>query len=222
MDVRQALERRVSIRAFRPDPVSRETVVDILSTARRAPSGGNFQPWRVFVLAGSELARFTDIVVQRFEAGIAEPPEYQFYPKGVGEPYRTRRREAGDTRYAAMGSKTPTPEILRELQLRNCRFFGAPVGLIFCIDRRLDRAQWADMGIYLQSVMLLAADHGLDTCPQGFWTNWHETIAAFFSLPPELMVYCGMSLGYRDPADPLCVTSTARADLAEFAEIRGF
>lgn len=222
MDVREAVRRRVSVRAFRPDPVPGAVVADILAEAARAPSGGNFQPWRVYALAGDALACFTRLVGEKFAAGIVEAPEYEVYPPKVWEPYRTRRREAGTPRYTALGNPEPTPELMRELQRRNYLFFGAPVGLFFCLDRRFGPPQWADIGMYMQTVMLLAAEQGLDTCPQEIWSNWPATIRTYLGLPEELMPFAGMALGYRDNTDPLCVTGTLREPLTGFAELRGF
>lgn len=222
MDVRDALARRVAVRAFRPDPVPQAVVRDILAAAALAPSGGNLQPWRVHALAGDALRRFTDLVAARFAAGVVEAAEHDVYPPDLGEPYRSRRRAAGRARYAALGGAGASPELLAELTRRNYRFFGAPVGLFFCLDRRLGAPQWTDLGLYLQSVMLMAASRGLDTCPQAVWTNWPRTIADYLDLAPEMMIVAGMALGYRDEADPLCLAPTTRVETDEFASFIGF
>ncbi len=222
MDVRDALARRVAVRAFRPDPVPEAVVRDILAAAALAPSGGNLQPWRVHALAGDALRRFTDLVAARFAAGQVEAAAHDVYPPDLHEPYRSRRREAGRARYAALGGAGPAPDLLAELTRRNYRFFGAPVGLFFCLDRRFGPPQWTDLGLYLQSVMLMAASRGLDTCPQAVWANWPRTIADYLGLAPEMTIVAGMALGHRDEADPLCLAPTTRVGTDAFASFQGF
>ena len=223
MQVSEALARRQSVRAFRPDPVPSGLVEEILDQARRAPSGGNLQPWRVYALAGTELAAFKQVVASQIAAGIlSEAPEYAVYPERLWEPFRKRRRDAGAQRYAAIGVADKDAVGQQELSLRNYAFFGAPVGLFFCLDRRFGAPQWSDVGMYMLSVMLLAVEKGLDTCPQESWSNWPRTIAAQLQLPEELMVFAGMALGYRDADHPLNRYRTERAPLAEVAELRGF
>jgi nitroreductase len=137
--------------------------------------------------------------------------EYQVYPPGLWEPHRSRRRETGSGRYRALGFVEKSEEGRRELLARNMCFFGAPVGLFFCIDRRMGPPQWADLGMYMQNVMLLAAERGLDTCPQAVWSNVGHTVSRFLDLPENVMLFAGMALGHRDADDPLCVVETDRA-----------
>lgn len=222
MKVSEAVDRRISIRAFKPDPVSGATVRQILEAARRSPSGGNLQPWRVFALAGEPLAAFKADIAAKFAAGQTETPEYDVYPHSLWEPFRKRRRDTGAERYAALGVHDKDKAALRDLAERNYRFFDAPVGLFFCLDRRLGPPQWSDMGMYMQSVMLLAAEQGLDTCPQESWSNWPVSVRAVLNLPEELMLFAGMSLGYRAPDHPLNAIRTAREPFETFAEMRGF
>lgn len=193
MDVSEAVARRMAVRAFRADPVDAGVVRDILAAACRAPSGGNLQPWRVYTLGGGRLARFKARIAGQYLRGEVEPPEYAVYPPGLWDPYR-----------------------------RNFEFFGAPVGLFFCLDRRLGPPQWADVGMYMQTVMLIAVERGLDTCPQEIWARWPRTIREVLGLPDELMVFAGMALGYRDPDHPLNRLRTRRAPLEKVAELLGF
>jgi nitroreductase len=222
MSVSEAVAARHSVRAFKPDPVAGEIVRALLDEARQAPSGGNLQPWRVYALAGPKLAEFRAIVAAKFAAGESETPEYDVYPPGLWEPFRTRRRQAGAWRYAALGATDKDQAALDDLAARNYRFFDAPVGLFFCLDRRLGPPQWSDMGMYMQTLMLLAVERGLDTCPQESWANWPNTVREVLRLPPELMLFCGMALGYRDPAAPLNSIRTAREPFETFAEMHGF
>lgn len=223
MDVASAVRRRQSVRAFKPDPVPAETVRELLAEATRAPSGGNLQPWRVYALAGDALVRFKDRIAARLAAGeTGESPEYAVYPEPLWEPFRARRRAAGVLRYAALGAGDKDTAAQRDLLARNFAFFGAPVGLFFCLDRRLGSPQWSDLGMYMQTLMLLAVARGLDTCPQESWSSWPRTIAEHLQLPDELLVFAGMALGYRDPDHPLNQPRTERAPLEQFAELRGF
>jgi nitroreductase len=221
MNVSEAVARRFSARAFRPDPVPGELVRTILSEARRTPSGGNLQPWRVYVLGTHALAAFKQKIADKMALGVTETPEYSVYPANLWEPLRTRRREAGALRYAALGVADKDPDGQQALNRRNYAFFGAPVGLFFCIDRRCGPPQWSDLGMYMLTVMLLAVERGLDTCPQESWSNWPVSVSQFLEMPEELMLFAGMSLGYRDETHPLNGPRTPRAPLAEFAAFEG-
>jgi nitroreductase len=222
MNVSDAVRQRTSVRAFLPDPVPGEVVRELLDAAKHAPSGGNLQPWRVYTLTGQPLAEFKALIAARFEAGETETPEYEVYPPGLWEPFKSRRRATGAERYAALGVNDKDPAALRELSARNYRFFEAPVGLFFCLDRRLGPPQWSDLGMYMLLVMLLAVERGLDTCPQESWSNWPKSVGDFLRLPAELMLFAGMSLGYRDPDHPLNAIRTSREPLEAFADLRGF
>jgi nitroreductase len=222
MKVTDAVTQRMSVRAFKPDPVPGSIVREILEVARRSPSGGNLQPWRVYALAGQPLAGFRAVIAAKLAAGESETPEYDVYPHNLWEPFKKRRRDTGAQRYAALGVHDKDKAALKELGERNYRFFGAPVGLFFCLDRKLGPPQWSDMGMYMQTVMLLAAERGLDTCPQESWSNWPVSVRAYLGLPDELMLFAGMSMGYRDSDHPLNGIRTERETFEVFAEMRGF
>ncbi len=223
MNVSECVAKRQSVRAFKPDPVPESTVRDIIERARNAPSGGNLQPWRVYVLSGAPLAEFKKQIVERVNAGEkGETPEYDVYPPKLWEPLRTRRREAGTLRYAALGYDDKDKSGLTELTIKNCEFFGAPVGLFFCLDRRVGPPQWSDVGMFMQTVMLLAVERGLDTCPQEFWAGWPKAVAEYIGLPDDHMLFAGMSMGYRDPEHRLNTYRTPREPVEVFAEFRGF
>lgn len=222
MNVSEAIARRQSVRAFKSDAIAGATVREILDAARRAPSGGNLQPWRVYALAGDVLAEFKKLIAARTALKVGEKPEYDIYPPNLWEPLRARRREAGALRYAALGVADKDKAGQEALMLRNYEFFGASVGLFFCLDRRCGPPQWSDVGMYMLSVMLLATERGIDTCPQESWSNWPATVAQFLKLPPELILFAGMSMGYREASHPLNQFRTPRARLEEFAELRGF
>jgi nitroreductase len=223
MNVSQAVETRISVRAFKSDPVPAGLVREILDKARRSPSGGNLQPWRVYALAGEELARFLALIAERQAANPAgEPPEYDVYPADLWDPYRTRRFECGEDLYATIAIEREN-KLGRLMQMaKNYQFFGAPVGLFFCLDRKMGAPQWSDLGMFMQTVMLLATEAGLDTCAQEAWVRWGKTIGEFLNLPPEMMLFSGMALGYRDETAPINVLRTRRDPLDLVAEFRGF
>ena len=215
MNVSEALASRMSCRAFLPTSVPEATVRAILDGAKQSPSGGNLQPWRVYALSGEPLKDFLALIRSKIP----------MHPRGEGslwEPYRSRRFKCGEDMYATIGVARED-KLARLLQFaRNYEFFGAPVGLFFCLDRRMGPPQWSDLGMYMQSVMLLAREHGLHTCAQEAWSVWYRTVGEFLQLPPELMLFSGMALGHRDESAPINSLRTDRAPLEEFAELRGF
>lgn len=219
MKVSEAVERRRSIRAFRPEAPSAIIVKDILERAARAPSGGNLQPWFVYALAGEQLASFKKMI-----AGEKPQPEagYTIYPPNLWEPYKTRRLRNGEDMYATLGiARDDKASRLRQLA-RNAEFFGAPVGVFVCIDRKLGPPQWSDLGMYMQSVMLLAVEQGLDTCPQEFWAYRSESVAKFLDLPPEQMVFAGIAMGWRDDDAPINRLVTERDPFSSWGKLIGF
>jgi nitroreductase len=224
VNVSEAVASRMSCRAFLDVPVSGDVVRDILDAARRAPSGGNLQPWWVYALAGAPLAELRAKVRQKV---MADPRgdgsnEYDIYPPGLGEPYRSRRFKAGEDLYATIAIAREN-KAARLLQLaKNYAFYGAPVGLFFYIDRALGPPQWSDVGMYMQTVMLLARERGLHTCAQEIWSLVPGTVGACVGAPPHLMLFSGMALGYGDTAHPINTLRTERAPLEEFAKLEGF
>ncbi|HET7334927.1 MAG TPA: nitroreductase [Rhizomicrobium sp.] len=216
MKVSDALASRKSIRAFRPDPVSSDTIREILRVASRAPSGGNVQPWRVRVLTGAardELVR--RVAEKRKDMPMGEAPEYNIYPPKLTEPYRTRRFRVGEMMYETLG--IPREDKMARLKSfsRNWEFFGAPVGLIFTMDRQMQEGQWADLGMFMQSIMLLAREHGLHTCPQEAWATFHPVLRDYLKIPDNEMIFCGMALGYGDDEAAVNTLQSERAPLDE-------
>ena len=200
-----------------------EKVRALLEAAKQSASGGNLQPWHVYVLAGEPLREFVALMEKRWQSNPAgEGSEYDIYPKNLGEPYRTRRFECGEDLYGTMGIPREDKRARVMQVMRNFRFFDAPVGLFFAIDRQMGIDQWMDIGIFQQSIMLAAREQGLHTCPQEAWAIWHKTVAEFVGMPPELMLCCGMALGYMDESAPVNQLRTRRAGLDEFATLKGF
>jgi nitroreductase len=219
VNVSQACEARVSVRAFKPDPVPSELIREILELAHHgAPSGGNLQPWRVYALAGEPLDALKRAVAGR----PSEPPEYNVYPPNLWDPFRTRRFECGEDLYATLEIPREDKAARLRQARRNAELFGAPVGLFFCLDRQLGPPQWADVGMYMQTIMLLAVERGLDTCAQEFWAKYARTVADALALPGDEMLFSGMAVGYRDAEHPINSLRTRREPFEAFAAMRGF
>lgn len=197
-----AITSRRSIRAFLDRPVAREDVERILDVAARAPSGTNTQPWKVYVLTGQARARLCDAIgrVNADPQGAKEhTEEYAYYPREWISPYVDRRRKVGWDLYSLLGLTRDNKAGMAAQHARNYRFFDAPVGLIFTIDRIMEQGSWLDYGMFLQNIMVAARARGLDTCPQAAFTQYHRVIARELELPENEMVVCGMALGWADP-----------------------
>jgi nitroreductase len=224
LTVTDALRQRISIRRFLEAPVSAALVTAILDAARWSPSGGNLQPWKVIAVAGQE--REAVIALARKVRGGADSPSEEgsdpVYPANLWEPYRTRRYQVGEDMYALLGIAREDRAGRLAHVARNFEFFGAPVGLFFLIDRRMGRGQWAHLGMFMQSLALVAVERGLGTCMQEFWGTMRESLHRHFALPATDMIYCGMALGFPDPAAPVNRLRSQRAPVAEFATLRGF
>jgi nitroreductase len=220
--VAAALTSRRSIRAFLDTPVPRETVERILDLAARAPSGTNMQPWRGYVLAGEPLKRLSDALVAEALAGEPVKAEYRYYPDAFFEPYLSRRRKVGWDLYGLLGIAKGEGEKMKRQHAKNYTFFGAPVGIVFTIDRRLEIGSWLDYGIFLGNVMTAARGMGLDTCPQAAFAPHHRTIRAHLPIPEEEVVVCGLALGHADPGAPENGLVTDRVPAREFCRFLGW
>lgn len=223
MELTDAIASRYSARAFLPEAVSSQVVERILQRAAQAPSGGNLQPWHVYGLSGSALSALIDEVAAKLPGNPrGEPQEYAVYPEKLHEPYRSRRYRCGEDLYASIG--IPREDKMGRLMqfANNLNCFGAPVCLFFTIDRKMGKNQWAHLGMYMQTVMLLARQEGLHSCAQEAWSVWHQTVQRHLQLPPELMLYCGMALGYADDDAPINQWRTERAPSSEWLTLKGF
>lgn len=222
MSVSEAVNSRTSMRAFRDTPVPGELVRQLLSAAARSPSGGNLQPWQVYVLGGEALKQFKAQVLERMKAGPRnEGTEFDIYPREITDPYKTRSFRCAEAMYGSMG--IPREDKMARLGFiaGNFQFWGAPVGLFFCLDRQMGPPQFSDLGMYLQTLMLLAREAGLDTCAQEAWAMRHKTVGELLQLPDNLMLFCGLAMGYADHQHPVSKVRTERAALEEFATFRG-
>lgn len=213
MNVSEAVRSRKSIRAFLPDPVSDDTLRDLLTLAARAPSGGNVQPWKIYVINGDRMSDFLEFIDGR----PVDEPEYDIYPANLWEPYRTNRFALGEAMYATMGIARDDKPARFAHMARNFRFFDAPAAFFCFIERDMGAPQWSDLGMYLQTFMLLAKEAGLDTCPQEAWASYGPSIAEFVGAPDEQMLFCGMAIGTADPDKPVNSLESDRMPLDDFA-----
>jgi nitroreductase len=218
-----AITSRRSIRAYLPTPVPREDIEALLEVAARAPSGTNTQPWKVYVLTGQARQDLSDAIL----AVNADPEqarrhteEYTYYPREWVSPFVDRRRKVGWDLYTLLGLTRDNKAGMAAQHARNYRFFDAPVGLIFTIDRIMEQGSWLDYGMFLQNIMVAARARGLDTCPQAAFTQYHRVIAKQLGLPENEMVVCGMALGWADPDRIENSLVTEREAVQHFAHFR--
>ena len=200
MNVSEAVAARKSIRRFLPDPVSNELLSDLLEKSARAPSGGNLQPWRVYVITSDTMPRFLEHVRT---SDAKDTPEYPVYPKDLKSPYRDSRFKVGEDMYALLGiPREDKPARFAHLA-KNFEFFGAPAGFFCFVDEIMGPPQWSDLGMFLQTFMLLAQEAGLDTCAQEAWAARPQTVKDFVNPESTLKLFCGMAVGYQDPNEPV-------------------
>ncbi|WP_255368987.1 nitroreductase [Polaromonas sp. OV174] len=221
--VDHAIESRQSMREFLPTPVSRATITHLLELASRAPSGTNTQPWKVYVLQGASKNSLMDKVCRAHDAlrdnpALAEEykEEYAYYPEKWVSPYIDRRRENGWGLYGLLGITKGDKDKMHAQHQRNYRFFDAPVGLMFTLDRVMGRGSLVDYGMFLQNIMVAARGHGLHTCPQAAWNGFAKIILPHIGAADNEMLVCGMALGYADETARVNTFRTPRVGAAEF------
>jgi nitroreductase len=220
MDVYEAVKSRRAVRAFSDRPVPKDALCRVLNAAAWAPSGSNIQPWHVYVVTGERLVELKRLAAERVAAGDPwDDREYEMYPAAMESPYRDRKSAFGAQRYGALGIARGDLEARQRAAIGNWQFFGAPAGMFCYIHRGMGQPQWADVGMYLQTVMLLLRAEGLHSCPQMAWSVYRKTVAKVLSPPKELILYCGMSIGYEDAA--VDHPRTERAPLEETVTFLG-
>ena len=218
-----AILSRRSIRAFTSQPVAKEVVAELLAVANRAPSGTNTQPWKVYVLQGASRTELADKVCAVHDAIRGNPSlaaeyqeEYDYYPQKWVSPYIDRRRENGWSLYGLLGIGKADKDKMHAQHQRNYRFFDAPVGLMFTMDRVMGRGSLVDYGMFLQNIMVAARGRGLDTCPQAAWNGFAKIILPHIGATSDEMLVCGMALGYADHAAIVNTLTTPRAPVEQF------
>lgn len=217
MDVLEAIRGRSSIRAYLDRPVDRGTIEAILEAASHAPSGVNSQPWQVAVVTGRTKQALSEALIAERRAGRPERPDYRYYPERWSEPYQGRRKACGLALYRALGIGRDDADARDRAWNNNYHFFGAPVGLLFFIDRALAQGSWVDTGMFIQNVMLAARGLGLGSCPQASLAEYPDVVRRLLDIPESRALICGMALGYADPDAEVNRYRLAREPVAAFA-----
>lgn len=223
MNASEAVATRRSVRAFTDQPVDQAVLKRVLEKAQRSPSGGNTQPWHAAVLTGEPMqALFRSVADVLSQGRAAYSPEYDIYPQGLDGDYEQRRRGVGEDLYGAL-------EITRENKAgrmmwfaNNFRAFGAPVLMLVHTPKYMGPPQWSDIGMWLQTIMLLLREEGLDSCAQEAWAMYSAQVRSAVEIPDDHIFFCGMAIGYRDPEAPVNQFGVARAKLNECVTWKGF
>lgn len=217
MDVLEAMRGRSSTRAFLDRPLEPAVLEAILEAARWAPSGANTQPWRVAIVSGAAKQRLGEALLAARAAGEPARPEYDYYPHEWFEPYKARRRACGLAMYTALGIGLEDRRDRQAAWDRNYLFFGAPTGLLFFLDPRLELGSWLDLGMFIQNVMLAARGYGVASCPQASMAEYPDIVREQLGLSGAGRLVCGMALGHADPDAPVNRYRTEREPVSSFA-----
>ena len=216
MNLNELIKSRYSVRSFTDDTVDIKTIREILEISSNAPSGGNIQPWKVYVVTGSTKEKLIKKVLNNFDNGVQEKIEYDIYPNPLDEEYKRRRSECARDMYTALSIKQDDTE-LRLSQIReNFKFFGAPVGMIVTIDSAFAENGWGHVGMFIQNICLSAVDNDMGTCLQESWSIYPETVKDFLNIPDNEVVWCGIALGYPNKEHPINNYRTSRESIEKF------
>jgi nitroreductase len=215
MKVSDAVKKRSSIRSFLDKPVSSDLIEELLIKSSRSASGGNLQPWKIFVLNGDAMKKF---LIFQDQWNKPEIPAYDIYPKKLKEPYRTSRFQLGEQMYDLLGIPREDKDARLAQVMKNFQFFGAPCAFFCFVDRQMGPPQWSDLGMFLQTFMLLAKESGLDTCAQEAWSMKHDSVSQFVNADNDDILFCGMSIGYQDVKDPINTLRSERRPLTDWAK----
>lgn len=223
MRVSEALQTRRSIRKFTDQPVDRELLESVLKRSQRAPSGGNTQPWHGIVLTGDPLQKLIGRIQQEFPKGrAAHAPEYHIYPPELDGAYEERRFGVGEDLYGALDISREEKGKRLMWFAENFRAFGAPVLILVHTPKYMGPPQWSDIGMWLQSIMLLLREEGLDSCPQEAWAVYAPQIREVVDIPDDHIFFCGLAIGYRDADAPVNNFDVKRAPLEESVRWEGW
>lgn len=216
MNTLDAMYKRSACRAYVDKAVEKELIEKIMQTARFAPSGVNTQPWQVYVVQGQTKDAITRALIAERENNTPFSPDYAYYPETWVEPYKSRRKATGLALYSALQIGREDHEAQKQAWYNNYRFFGAPVGLLIFIDKRMNQGSWMDLGMFLQNIMLAATDLGLATCPQASIADYPQQVRNILKLDDSHLLACAISLGYADEQHPVNQYRTERMDINEF------
>lgn len=222
MNVSEAVASRRSVRGFTDRPVDIALLKDLIERAARAPSGGNLQPWHIDVVGGARLDELKAIMAKKvFETPGGEGTEYDIYPKQLDGLYKQRNFQVGEDLYGRLGIPRENKAARMMWFARNFNFFGAPVALFCSVERHHGPPQWSDCGMYLQTLMLLIREAGMDSCPQECWAVFPKTVGAFIGIPEHRMLFTGMSIGWKDESEPANGFVAQRAPVEEWVRYHG-
>lgn len=223
LSVTEALHRRRSVRAFTDAPVDPDVLKAVFAAAQRAPSGGNLQPWQVTLVTGDPWERVKSAVAARIAMGReGQQAEYDIYPKGLTDPWESRRFGVGEALYASLCIPREDKAARLARFMENYRGFGAPVMLFLHCSRIMGPPQWSDMGMWLQSVMLLLVEQGLASCPQECWAMYGQTVRETLGLGPDQILFTGLAIGHADDGQAVNQWPVPRVDLDEVIDWQGF
>ena len=218
MNIKEAIEKRFSVRAFTKEVPDIETIKAILKTAGTAPSGGNIQPWKVYVLTENAKNELSKKTLYNFDNGVQEDIEYDIYPKPLADEYKKRRYECGADMYNALAiGKDDLDARFKQIR-ENYNFFGAPLGMIITIDKSFGKNGWGHVGMFLENLWLSAIDYGLGICLQESWSIYPKTVKEVTKHPDNEIVWCGVAVGYEDSSNPINQYRTKREDLDSFVK----
>ncbi len=221
MDVSTAVAERRSVRGYLDREVPLETLRRLALKSARAATGGNIQPWHIDIVHGASMAELKEIMRGKIERRETETPGYDIYPREMTDATRARTFQIGEIMYGHLGIPREDKKARAIWFSRNFQFFGAPAAYFVTVDRRMGPPQWADLGMYLQTLMLLAVEEGLATCPQECWAVYPQTVEGFLGTPPERMLFCGVAIGFEDESEPVNALRSPRADEAEWLRVLG-
>ena len=215
MKVSEAVLLRSSIRAFTSEPIDNEIIRNLLALSARAPSGGNIQPWKIYVINHQSMKKFLE-----FQDSWNQPetPGYAIYPSGLTEPYRTSRYQLGEAMYELLGIPREDKDARLQQVLRNFEFFGAPAALFCFVDKQMGPPQWSDLGMFLQTFMLLAQEAGIDTCAQEAWAMKNDSVSEFVGSDKNDILFCGLALGFKDEDAAINQLSSERRPIEQWAK----
>ena len=217
MNIKQLIESRYSVRSFLDKDVGFETVKSILDTANSAPSGGNIQPWKVYVLGNNSKNELVTQALNNYDTGVQEDIEYEIYPKPLAEEYKKRRSQCAADMYDALSIERDDIDTRLKQVRENFKFFGAPIGMIVTIDKSFAQNGWGHVGMFLQNLWLTAISEGLGVCLQESWSIYPKTVKKVIDCPDNEMIWCGIAMGYPNNEDPINNYRTSRDSIDTFA-----
>ena len=217
MNIKQLIESRYSVRSFLDKDVDFKKVKSILDTANSAPSGGNIQPWKVYVLGNNSKNELITQALNNYDTGVQEDIEYEIYPKPLAEEYKKRRSQCAADMYDALSIARDDIDTRLKQVRENFKFFGAPIGMIVTIDKSFAQNGWGHVGMFLQNLWLTAINEGLGVCLQESWSIYPKTVKKVIDCPDNEMIWCGIAMGYPNNEDPINNYRTSRDSLDTFA-----